>query len=202
MGMGYLTLYIKTHLKTGLKYFGYTSKDPYEYKGSGSYWTKHRKKHGNEIQTEIYARCENMKEVKVWGIYFSKLNNIVKDRSWANQTIEEGQGGCNHNENTAKKISENHARCDGKHNSNFLGWYVTPWGTFETTTQASNAIDKKISPISVRRYCRQSDKTVKKETLLANGKKHEYFTINDIGKTMNDLGFSFIPKSQNDYKLD
>lgn len=38
------TLYIKTHNKTGLKYFGKTtSNDPYKYKGSGSYWLDHLK---------------------------------------------------------------------------------------------------------------------------------------------------------------
>ena len=40
-------LYIKTHSKTGLKYLGYTQKkDPFSYTGSGTYWKRHLKKHG------------------------------------------------------------------------------------------------------------------------------------------------------------
>jgi len=48
-------LYIKTHNITGLKYLGYTKrKDPYKYKGSGDYWTKHINKHGYDVTTEIF----------------------------------------------------------------------------------------------------------------------------------------------------
>ena len=42
-------LYIKTHNITGLKYFGKTIGNPYSYKGSGTYWNNHLKKHGNNI---------------------------------------------------------------------------------------------------------------------------------------------------------
>ena len=39
-------LYVKQHSVTGLKYFGRTEcKNPFRYKGSGSYWKKHLKKH-------------------------------------------------------------------------------------------------------------------------------------------------------------
>jgi hypothetical protein len=42
-------LYIKQHAITGKKYFGRTTKrNPYMYKGSGSYWTNHIKKYGKE----------------------------------------------------------------------------------------------------------------------------------------------------------
>ena len=43
------TLYVKTHNKTGLKYLGRTTQDPYKYKGSGTYWRSHLKKHGNRV---------------------------------------------------------------------------------------------------------------------------------------------------------
>jgi len=42
--MELLTLYKKTHRKTGLKYLGYTSQDPFRYIGSGKYWRRHFKK--------------------------------------------------------------------------------------------------------------------------------------------------------------
>jgi hypothetical protein len=48
--MELLTLYKKTHRKTGLKYLGYTSQDPFRYIGSGKYWCRHLKLHGNEIK--------------------------------------------------------------------------------------------------------------------------------------------------------
>ena len=53
-------LYIKTHNKTGLKYFGKTIFDPYSYNGSGKYWRRHLKKYGCDITTKIYG-CYNDK---------------------------------------------------------------------------------------------------------------------------------------------
>jgi len=36
-------LYVKIHNVTKLKYFGKTTKNPYNYKGSGLYWKRHLK---------------------------------------------------------------------------------------------------------------------------------------------------------------
>lgn len=86
-------LYIKTHNKTGLKYFGKTVKDPYKYKGSGKVWLKHLKKYGDDISTfvmnngEPYTDAESLKSA---AIYFSESNSIVESKSWANLMIEDG----------------------------------------------------------------------------------------------------------------
>ncbi len=87
-------LYIKTHNKTGLKYLGKTSReDPYSYKGSGIIWSRHLKKYGNDVTTQILLVTEFKEELKQTGIFFSNFWNIVKSEEWANLTIEEGQGG-------------------------------------------------------------------------------------------------------------
>jgi len=54
-----LFLYKKTHNKTGLKYLGKTQQDPYKYKGSGTYWTRHLAIHGNDVSTEILLETED-----------------------------------------------------------------------------------------------------------------------------------------------
>lgn len=86
-------LYVKTHNKTGLKYLGKTSKDPYKYLGSGIYWLKHLAKHGNDISTEILLETENKEEIKEKGLYYSDLWNVKESPEWANLTKEEGTGG-------------------------------------------------------------------------------------------------------------
>jgi hypothetical protein len=86
-------LYVKTHNKTGLKYLGQTTQDPYLYKGSGTRWTNHLKVHGRNISTEILHECSSKEELKELGIYYSNLWDIVSDPMWANCTIEEGSGG-------------------------------------------------------------------------------------------------------------
>jgi hypothetical protein len=86
-------LYIKTHNKTGLKYLGKTIRDPYQYKGSGKRWSAHIKKHGYDVTTEILRECASNEEIKEWGLYYSKLWNIVDSLEWANLKLEEGDGG-------------------------------------------------------------------------------------------------------------
>jgi hypothetical protein len=89
------TLYRKTHNKTGLRYIGYTSQDPFIYSGSGLYWKRHLDTHGFDITTEILHQTDDIRVIKEMGIYYSKLWNIVESVEYANLKIEEGQGGSN-----------------------------------------------------------------------------------------------------------
>lgn len=87
-------LYKKTHQITGLQYLGKTiANDPYVYPGSGVYWTKHLEMHGNNVKTEILRECLTEEELKKWGLYYSKLWNVVKSDQWANLIEEAGPGG-------------------------------------------------------------------------------------------------------------
>lgn len=84
-------LYVKTHNKTGLKYLGKTeSKDPHKYPGSGKYWKLHLKKHGSDYSTEIIKECQSKEEFLRWGLYYSRLWNIVESSDWANLKEETG----------------------------------------------------------------------------------------------------------------
>jgi hypothetical protein len=87
-------LYLKTHNKTGLKYLGKTTRvDPYLYKGSGKYWSRHIAVYGYNVTTEILFETESKKELKEKGIYYSNLWNIVDNPNFANLRIEMGDGG-------------------------------------------------------------------------------------------------------------
>jgi hypothetical protein len=86
-------LYIKTHNTTKLKYFGKTIYDPFKYKGSGSYWTRHIKKHGYNISTEILGLYYDKETCLLAAKEFSINNNIVESPEWANLRIEELDGG-------------------------------------------------------------------------------------------------------------
>lgn len=91
-----ISLYVKTHNKTGLKYFGKTKLDDvHSYPGSGVYWTKHLKKHGRDYTTDIVAQFnENeLDALKDFAVNFSIENNIVNSNEWANFTIETGLDG-------------------------------------------------------------------------------------------------------------
>jgi len=86
-------LYKKTHNKTGLNYLGKTTLDPFKYRGSGTRWVPHIKKHGYDVTTEILRECSSNEEVKEWGLYYSRLWNVVKSDEWANLKEECGDGG-------------------------------------------------------------------------------------------------------------
>jgi hypothetical protein len=105
-------LYVKTHLKTGLKYLGKTNAvDPHKYPGSGLYWTRHLQEHGFDYNTEILKECQTNDEVKKWGLYYSDLWNVVKSDQWANLKPESGDG---NDPETARSISQKLVK-EGKH---------------------------------------------------------------------------------------
>jgi hypothetical protein len=87
-------LYVKTHNKTGLKYFGKTTKNnPHEYVGSGKYWKRHLKVHGNDVSTEIVGTFISEAECEQFAIEFSNKNDIVNSNDWANLIYENGLDG-------------------------------------------------------------------------------------------------------------
>lgn len=97
-------LYLKNHNSTNLKYLGYTTQNPYKYKGSGKRWLNHIKKHNNDVSTQILKECKTKKEIKYWGEYYSKLWNIIESNEFANLMNESGDGG-NISLESRKKIS-------------------------------------------------------------------------------------------------
>lgn len=90
-------LLLKTHNKTGLKYLcrHITEYEDscYRYKGSGVYWTSHLEKYGDDITTEIIAKCATIEEARTLGLHYSEKWNIVESKDFANLVPEDGQGG-------------------------------------------------------------------------------------------------------------
>jgi hypothetical protein len=100
-------LYIKQH-NTGLKYFGKTiRKDPIRYLGSGDHWKQHLAKHGANITTTWCQLFTNKDELVDYALSFSKDNNIVESKEWANLIVENGLDGANTlvSEETRAKMS-------------------------------------------------------------------------------------------------
>ena len=90
-------LLIKEHIDTGLKYLcKHDAANFFEcetYKGSGTYWKKHLKKHGNKVKTTCVYVTENKEDFRKVALDFSKKLNVVDSVNWANLCYEEGQGG-------------------------------------------------------------------------------------------------------------
>ena len=143
-------LYVKTHNKTGFKYFGKTTRlnCVHTYKGSGVHWQRHLKVHGNDYTTELLGIWQNKERLVNFANKFCLQHDVVNSSEWANMVTEEGlQGASNGATNIAKradvraKMSQNSAKNTlgkfGKNHPSFLGWYVTPLGRFASLREAS-----------------------------------------------------------------
>ena len=86
-------LYAKQHRNTGLRYFGKTKKNPYTYNGSGTYWKRHLKIHGNNVETTWVQAYEDEAILTEEAIFYSNVYNIADSDEWANLTFENGLDG-------------------------------------------------------------------------------------------------------------
>jgi len=103
-------LYLKTHNKTGLKYLGKTTQNPFKYNGSGVYWQKHLNKHGTDISTKVIYETQDEELFKIIGTYVSEQFDIVNSNEWANLKPESGDGGggYTHTEEWKQQVSKRH----------------------------------------------------------------------------------------------
>lgn len=129
-------LYVKQHNITKLKYLGKTSKNPYEYAGSGKYWKNHLKVYGNNVSTFIIAIFETNESLKDFAEHYSKINNIVESENWANLKLELGDGGPGPYNHEANKIN---ARLGGKASA---ALNLPPWNKGISVKRTRESIEK------------------------------------------------------------
>lgn len=197
--------------------------DPYTYHGSGKRWINHLKKYhknwsrSKDVTTTILGVYNNIQDLREAGIYYSNLYNVVKDPNWANLIPESGDGGWINDQTgkswkikdtsrmkNKKTITESVKKAresiKGENNHQFEGWYVTPYGTFDSQYNAvlkarelKNEGIKEIllSESIVKKYCR----TENDKQLSIEGRR---IPKNWRGKTPKELGFGFIEKDKNE----
>lgn len=208
---------------TGLKYLCkcIETTNPYTYHGSGKRWVNHLKKYhknwtrSKDVTTTILGIYDNKEDLKDAGIFYSNLYNVVKDPNWANLIPESGDGGWINDQTgkswkikdtskmkNKKTITESVIKAresiKGTNNHQFEGWYVTPYGTFESLSKAVKEAKKLknqgvkevlLSESVIKKYCR----TKNNEMLNVEGRR---IPKHWRGKTPKELGFSFIKKDK------
>ena len=124
-------LLVQTHNVTGLKYFCKTLHldKVHWYKGSGTVWKRHLKKHGNDVSTGIMGVYYDRQRCVEAALEFSRTHNIVASKEWANlveENAETGaQGGDKHpmfgrpHPQKGTKRPEISARMSGENNPNY-----------------------------------------------------------------------------------
>lgn len=147
-------LYVKTHRKTGLKYFGKTTRLDciHSYRGSGVHWRRHLKKHGIDYTTELLGIWQDKERLVAYAQKFCQQHDVVASKEWANMVLEEGlQGAVSGEGNIAKRAdvrekmsrnsAKNHLGKFGENHPSFRGWYVTPLGKFPSLRAAAERHD-------------------------------------------------------------
>jgi len=88
-------LLVQTHNVTGLKYFCKTIHldRVHWYKGSGTVWKRHIKKHGNDVSTGIMGIYYDRNRCVEAALEFSRKHNIVASKEWANLVEENAETG-------------------------------------------------------------------------------------------------------------
>lgn len=86
---------------------------------------------------------------------------------------------------TRKKLSESKT---GKCNPGFIGYFITPWGTFESSRLAAKHCPVQISAPNVAKLCRNNSLTI---SFLSVCRSKEFLNKTHVGKTPLELGFSF-----------
>ncbi|MDX1373303.1 MAG: NUMOD3 domain-containing DNA-binding protein, partial [Nitrososphaeraceae archaeon] len=117
------------------------------------------------------------------------------------QKMRESRLGFKHSERTKEKIRQSHIgfkhsketrekikqirlnKFKGRENYNFIGYYYTPFGKFESLEAAAKACNCSISTIRTR--CRNPDKKIHPNTNIDKS---------FIGKTWKEAGYYFQPK--------
>jgi group I intron endonuclease len=118
----------------------------------------------------------------------SKRNNETKRKMSIAQAGEKNpMYGKKHTEEKKKEIGDKlRGKYIGEKNSQFKGYYVTPFGEFPTIRNASNSVTE-VSGSAIREWCKNSNKTITK-SMIGNSK---FLQESDLGKTFKDLGFYF-----------
>lgn len=80
----------------------------------------------------------------------------------------------------------------GKKNPNFVGYFVTPWGRYESSRAAAKDCPVDITANYILRLCCSNNQIP--INLLSVCRSKAYLTKDHIGFTPQQLGFSFTPK--------
>ena len=122
-----------------------------------------------------------------------KISQTLKER-FETGDLEASFKGRHHSEETKKNHSDvMKGRNKGSQNGSFKGYYVTPWGKFDSLSAAVDSIDFEIGGTTLFNYCKKSNN--QQITKLAY-KRSDYlrnsFSEDIIGKTYKEIGFDFI----------
>jgi hypothetical protein len=77
----------------------------------------------------------------------------------------------------------------GKNNPNHKGYYITPWGRYESSRLASGACPDRMSDVAILNFCKEKNNIP--ISYLSVCRSKGYLNTAHIGLTPNQIGFDF-----------
>jgi len=96
-----------------------------------------------------------------------------------------------------ERMSKSHI---GDKNWQVSGYYQTPFGKFSSSTEASNKCDNIIHSRTIVNFCNHNNNKIITRRSITRSKYLQSLTSSPLGKTYNDIGFSFIKTKNNPIK--
>jgi hypothetical protein len=126
----------------------------------------------------------------------SKRNNRIKSsRMYENLKIQlsaivsEQKKGCKQPPRTDLAKQRYSDSKKGKNNPNHKGYYITPWGRYESSRLASTACPSRMSDVAILNFCKTKNSIPISYLSICRSKG--YLTPAHIGFTPYEIGFSF-----------
>lgn len=124
-----------------------------------------------------------------------KISNTLKEKFESGELEPAFRGKTQSEESKQRHSDVMRGKQKGSKNGTFKGYYVTPWGVFESLISAVEASGVKMGEATLFNYCKPNN--LKKLTPFSY-RISKYFTQHFspeiIGKSYKDIGFGFIPE--------
>jgi len=155
-----------------------------DYMGSGNLIKKSILKHGKEnFIKSILFEYDNEQDA-----YLKEKELVNKSFIQRNDTYNlmlGGYGSSGFSTKTKLKMSKSKS---GKNSPHFKGYYITPYGKFITSKEATT---KLLSLSSVKNWCKNPDKIISNKSYVQSPYLKS-LNENPVGKSPRDIGFGFM----------
>jgi hypothetical protein len=160
---------------------------------SSKYVKEARYMYGDPDVIQIRKTFNDQKNAVLWETKVLKRLKVLKSDKWLNKNVagkmnpgfgkENGMFGKKHTDEVKQRLS---IASKGVNNNQIEGYFITPWGKFDSAPAAASSAPEKITSWSINRWCKKDN-----NMNIIKTSRSKIIQINNIDKTYQDIGFGF-----------